>query len=306
MKKTIALSVLGIVIVAGGLFGAWWFLQNANAELINQCVENKDIIACQELVDKGLPSVEKCHKKKCAEVGLIYFELSDFTQALAYFDKGCSFNDGKACNRKGLLYSEGRGVEKSYTEALNLYKKACDLKFAFGCYNVGILYEDGRGVKRDLATATTFYEKACNLKDAGVCFMAGGKYHKQQNMSKALQMYHKACEFNDENGCFASGLLYEVGQGTGQNFATAKKYYERACEAKHGKACNNLAQLYENGKGIKTSAFSNEHLYTAKEYYGQACELGVQEACAKYQEFDTMQNIENWITLLLNWLSSLL
>ena len=300
MKK----KILGVLIIALVGFGAYWFYskQALNAEQMNECLKKGDTLVCQELVDSGLPSVEKCKKKDCADLGYVYYKVGEFAQALSYYEKGCGLNDGRACNYLGLLYGEGKGVEKDAYKSFEFAKKSCDLNYAYGCYNVGAYYEMGFGITKNISRASEYYDKTCSMKDGEACFSASKYYYDARNFSKALQMSHKACSLNEPSGCFLAGLMHHNAQGVEQNFAMARKYYEKACEADFAKACYFLGDFYANSKGVKSSNFSATNYTKAKNYFEKACELGEQKACDEHQVYDTIETGLSWISAILDFI----
>jgi TPR repeat protein len=48
------------------------------------------------------------------------------------------------------------------------------------------------------------------------------------------------------------GVLYETGEGVGQDFAKAREWYEKAVLAGNNFAMNNLGWLYQTGKDAKS------------------------------------------------------
>ncbi|MGX3045693.1 tetratricopeptide repeat protein [Helicobacter sp. T3_23-1056] len=163
----------------------------------NRCV-NYDKLACQELIDNGLESVEECHKDNCSfiglvykgaghhkeaipylektialgndwayvELGLAYYELNDYANAKKYYEIGCnkvSTMQSESCYSLGVIYHERKGARKNYHKAHEFYKKSCDMNYAKACNNLGLLYGKGKGVKKNLSIAKQYYGKACNL-----------------------------------------------------------------------------------------------------------------------------------------------
>lgn len=61
------------------------------------------------------------------------------------------------------------GVEsykaKDYIQAEKYFEKACDLKYGGGCATLGMLYDDGKGVEKNLIKATQYASKACDLNN---------------------------------------------------------------------------------------------------------------------------------------------
>ncbi|WP_193808721.1 tetratricopeptide repeat protein [Helicobacter pylori] len=109
--------------------------------------------------------------KELFNLGMLSYDRQDFSKAKEYFEKACDLNDGGGCGALGVLYENGRGVEKNLTKAAYFYSKACELKEGDGCGALGALYYNGDGVKQDSKKAVALLEKACKLGYKKACEM---------------------------------------------------------------------------------------------------------------------------------------
>ncbi len=64
------------------------------------------------------------------------------------------------------VLENGSGVKQSDFEAVKYYRKACTLEEGLGCSNLGFMYENGSGVKQSVFEAVKYYRKACTLEMA--------------------------------------------------------------------------------------------------------------------------------------------
>ncbi|MFP6231077.1 tetratricopeptide repeat protein [Helicobacter pylori] len=53
---------------------------------------------------------------------------------------------------------------KDYIQAEKYFEKACDLKYGGGCATLGMLYDDGKGVEKNLTKAAQYFSKAMRFK----------------------------------------------------------------------------------------------------------------------------------------------
>jgi uncharacterized protein len=60
----------------------------------------------------------------------------------------------------GVMFENGRGVEKDPAQAAQWYRRAADKGNAQAQFNLGDLYEAGRGVDKDLNQALDWFRKA--------------------------------------------------------------------------------------------------------------------------------------------------
>ncbi len=60
-------------------------------------------------------------------LGMLSYDKQDFSKARKYFEKACDLKDGGGCGALGLLYENGKGVEKNSKKADQYISKACEL-----------------------------------------------------------------------------------------------------------------------------------------------------------------------------------
>lgn len=60
-------------------------------------------------------------------LGMLSYDKQDFSKAKGYFEKACGLNNGGGCATLGMLYDDGKGVEKNLTKAAQYFSKACKL-----------------------------------------------------------------------------------------------------------------------------------------------------------------------------------
>lgn len=100
--------------------------------------------------------------------------------------------------------------------------------------------------------ALKHYEKAANHQIPEAYLGMGWLYQyrlfwKPNHMALAVQNYHLAAEAGLERAQFNMGVLYEAGNGVGQDPKKALEYYQMAADAGLPEAQFNLAVYYMNG-----------------------------------------------------------
>ncbi len=58
-----------------------------------------------------------------------------YSESFKYYKTACDNNFAQACNKVGLMIESGEGVNKNYTQASAYYAKGCKLKNALACSN---------------------------------------------------------------------------------------------------------------------------------------------------------------------------
>ena len=226
---------------------------------------------------------------------------------ISYEDQ-CSQGKVYYCFALGQYYANGqKGYTKNNTKSKYFFEKACDLNYGVGCYNLGLVYLNGLGVNKNKSSAKTYFDKACSLGrqeacdeisnnyssgsnisheeycsqgKGEYCFSLGWSYANGKNgytkdYSKAKSFYEKACNLDNGGGCNNLGVLYDYGNGVGQNQKVALYYFEKACKLNDEYGCSNSGYMYNDGRGTA------QDYQKAKMYYNKACSLGLKESCNK-------------------------
>jgi TPR repeat protein len=90
----------------------------------------------------------------------------------------------------------------------------------------------------------------------------------------AAAVYTKACDGGDADACSDLGLLFEQGNGVGEDGARATALFTRACDAGSPLGCANLGLLFEGGLGVAKDEAHAAALYT------KACDAGNTSGCS--------------------------
>lgn len=188
------------------------------------------------------------------------------------------FKNGKEFTRYvGGLDVEEIELFVNPKKILNKHKNLCNANEAESCQKLGVIYEEGMGIENNQSLAVEYYLKACALKDIDSCFDAGYLYDMgkglPENNQEAIRLYRKSCDENHRVGCHNLALMYEDGEGTKADGMRAMQLYEKACKLEYSDSCYNLALIYEKGKIVK------KDLLKAKELYTISCNDGDEDAC---------------------------
>ncbi len=207
------------------------------------------LTGCQTVCETGLGPYQ------CAYLGNDYYRSGNFLKAKDYYEKGCQFDVGAACNNLGVFYQKGIGVPESDETAFKLFEKGCNsgnYGSAWACGNLGEAYFYGKGVKKSKEVALKLFEMA-SREDAASGYYGMGLiyedgYKVKQSYAMAAQLYQKACDRNIGEACYKLGRLYEKGKGVTQSYLRAKELYSKACYGTYEKACERVT--YINKKGL--------------------------------------------------------
>ena len=99
---------------------------------------------------------------------------SNVTDVRQLAEKG----DPSAQYNLGLMYQNGRGVEKDEVEAVKWYQKAAEQGVANAQYNLSVMYLNGLGVEKDEVEAAKWHQKAAEQGNSLAQYKLGVMYAK--------------------------------------------------------------------------------------------------------------------------------
>ena len=82
------------------------------------------------------------------------------TSDLAGLRQAADQGDPDAQFSLGVLYVNGRGVERNDELAMSWFRRAAEQGYADAQNNLGFMYDNGRGVERDNEVAVSWYRRA--------------------------------------------------------------------------------------------------------------------------------------------------
>jgi len=94
------------------------------------------------------------------EAGVAAYQRGDFAAALAEFSDAARQNDPLALNVLGIMYAEGRAIERNDKLAVDLFFKAQALGSLEAGANLGRMYAAGRGVPQSNGEALKHFREA--------------------------------------------------------------------------------------------------------------------------------------------------
>lgn len=127
----------------------------------------------------------------CQEQGLGGLS-KDPRKALEYYEMAAKRGYAEAQNNAGLMYGDGKGVERDYAKAVNYYESAAKQNHAPAESNLAYCYEHGFGVQQSFDKAVELYARAAQHGDSQAEETLGDLYKKNGNLQTALDWYQKA------------------------------------------------------------------------------------------------------------------
>lgn len=197
-------------------------------------------------------------------------------KALEYYEKALEMGDGNAAYKLGLLYHEGKEVEKDYRKALLMLKRSLEL--GHSCqpsttyWHIGQMYEHGEGCEADFEKAREYYEEAAKKGSIHGIIAIGAMYEHglgcEPDIIKAIEYYEKAVKMDGWelcDGCDAAnrlGDLYYNGEKVEKDYKKSLQWYERtSTEALDIERSGRIGYMYEYGEGCEQNYVSAAYYY---------------------------------------------
>jgi tetratricopeptide (TPR) repeat protein len=156
------------------------------------------------------------------QLGILYFNLKDFSQALKWFRVSADKGVPNAQNFLGMMYLRGQGVTRDSNTGFAWLKKAADQGFPQSESTVGVCFEQGDGAPKSLPNAVEWYRKSAEHGNsfgqnnlARMLLLGRGV---AKDPKQALDLFRRSADQRNPYGANSLGRIYERGE-----FVTADK-----------------------------------------------------------------------------------
>lgn len=199
--------------------------------------------------------VSKEAKASCM-YGQAYIEFHQFKnieKAITLFEQSGELGEENALFELGLIYGDGRGVDKDIEKATEYYLKAINGGSFRAAANLGFIYEVGDEVDIDLERAFRFYQiSAKGGSGTGLnnlaTFYRYGK-HVEKDIPRALALYRESFAKGNRYAAENLGDLYYFGELGEPQHELACNYYEEAVKRGASDVMFDVGYCYVYGEG---------------------------------------------------------
>ena len=108
------------------------------------------------------PAVAVAGPDEDAEAAFAADQKGDFANAMKLYLSAANGGVPYAMYNIGIMYFDGKGVDRSYVLAMKWYRQAAEKNYPHAQHALGTMYEKGQGVKRDVAEAVKWYTMAAD------------------------------------------------------------------------------------------------------------------------------------------------
>lgn len=171
-----------------------------------------------------------------------------FEEAFNLYKKLANKGNSIAQNSLGMMYGQGKGIEKNESKAFEWHLKSAEQGLPTAQNNVGYCYENGFGTYEDKYEAFEWYLKSAKQGYAvaqnriGICYQDG--IGTEEDEYEAFEWYLKSAKQGYAAAQNNVGYCYENGFGTEKSESKAFEWYLKSAEQGYTTGQGNLAFLY--------------------------------------------------------------
>ncbi len=217
---------------------------------------------CNEITKAGCRELcERYNPKACLLGGEAALEVSDPSDAVTFFSRGCELGEVTSCAHLGQQSFSGKGTPMDPHKGAEYLRRSCSQTGGEvdprGCYELMERLANGRDIPRDESGAVAIGAFICDRLDS------------------------------EETGiaCAQIGVWASTGAGMAKDPVAAARYLEKACKLNNKNGCGLLAASGFEGE----LPVSPEVMIASAR---RACELGEQSICLVIPEFERKLRIE--------------
>lgn len=120
-------------------------------------------------VGQLIQSAKNGDSKAQLSLGLLYCQgrgvEKNYSAAADLFKKAIAGGNNEALIFMGILCVKGQGVPQDYAKAMDYFRRSDETGSVKAAYYIGVMYRDGLGVEKDYSKASEWLERADDLGD---------------------------------------------------------------------------------------------------------------------------------------------
>lgn len=175
----------------------------------------------------------------------------DFAKAIILYKKTSDLGSVIGMSRIGVYYYN----KATYPDALRLLKKAHKKGVAEASSYLGMMYLQGKGVEKNAKKGIKLILRAANKGDVNGQYLMGSLFFERKfgmvNYNKAQEWFTKAGKQGNEKAQFNLAQIYYYGKGCKIDYPKAFRWYQKSAEQGNKLSQYRLALMYVKGKGVK-------------------------------------------------------
>lgn len=203
--------------------------------------------------------------QRCVLKAASLIDEKNYGLAVPYLEKAIAVGHANAMALLGVMYCEGKGVDKDTFEGMRLIYRSAEKGDALGQFKLGVAYQHGLyGVTQDGKRAISWYRQAADKSgtyagkaatNIGQCFFNGTGVARdyQQALSWFLKCRDKSKYGEDIAARAANNIchLYCHGHGVAKDMKKRVEWLRKGAEAGDMCAQCDLGYCYRYGQGVE-------------------------------------------------------
>ncbi|KAF9550485.1 hypothetical protein EC957_000159 [Mortierella hygrophila] len=172
-------------------------------------------------------------------IGLRYFQVRNYTEALRWYRKAAEQGDREGEFRLGAMHYYGHGTRKNPQEAEKWMRKAADRGFTPAATGMGIICLEQERYREAMTWCLMAREDPISEYHIGCLFRYG--FDVLPNYVAAMEWFQRSAKKEYGLAESAIGWMYRNGVGVSEDLEEAEKWYRKAEEHGDLDAANELA-----------------------------------------------------------------
>jgi uncharacterized protein len=160
--------------------------------------------------------------------------------------------------RLGVMYYDGKGVEKDHTKAFEWFLESGVQGNPNAQNRLGIMYLDQKNYEK----ASEWFTRSAEQGNSDAWTNLGVMYEYEKNYTKALELYTRSAEQGDSGAKYHLGMMYYKGNGVKKDYKIASEWFTKSATPD---AQYQLGVMYEYGYHVKKDYKKAFELYTHSE-----------------------------------------
>jgi uncharacterized protein len=234
--------------------------------------------------------------------GIAAYKRSDYALAMQEWKPLAEEGNAGAQNNLGVMYLNGRGVQKDAVQAVQWFRKAAEQGNSDSQTALGVMYRNGVGVLPDYPQAVMWLRKGA-VKNVNAQLILAEMYlngdNVQKNITTSVELYELAANQGNADAQYSLGVIYRDGSGVVQSYQEAMKWFQAAAQSGHALAQYSLGLLFRSGgQGIRRNDKEAVVWYrkAAEQGYAQAeSELGYMYEIGAGVKKDDKESVKWWL-----------
>lgn len=182
----------------------------------------------------------------------------DIQRAIFFYTMAANAGNNKAQYNLGLIYMNGDGVEEDIAKAIDLFRRSAEQGNPKAQYRLARFYLAGQGIEKDETEAARLFTLAASQGEVNAQHMLGLTYlygwGVEENEKQSFEWFLRAAEQGLPEAQYQVGHAFEEARGTTLDYDAAFSWMTKAANNNYTRAQVTLSWMYRDGIGVMPDA----------------------------------------------------